>query len=922
METKSNKLLSVIIPTFNRAHYLKESIESLVDQTLDKDKYEVIIIDDGSTDNTQQLCKKFHKEINLRYFYQNNSGISTAKNLGILVAQSPILLFFDDDDIADKNLLKEHLNTHNQYPNEEIAVLGYTEWDRRLNISHLMHYITDVGQLLFSYKNISDGEILDYTFFWGGRSSCKRSFLIKYGIFNQTFRFGCEDIELGYRLSKYGLKVVFNKKAKSYMIRPITFDDFKRRIERQGRSQFYFSLLHKDKPVQEWTQVIYAEEKWKSIKDKLENFYNNFLEVDKQISEAEKVKSLVNNLELSKNLTKEQRIQYENLKSFLDSEQFKKEFENGITALHTFYWWLFYAYKIKGIIEEKSSYFSLKVKKVKITSNFNIKSNKKNILVIDLFLPYFDRASGSLRAFHILKSLIDLGYNVTFLSKYDNYYDYYVPILQQLGIETYAGDTKAIEKISKIFITQDFDFIRIIKETFFEKVIIAFWDNAEYYLPLIRKHSPNSKIIVDSVDIVFLRKIREAEILNDRKLLEEAQLNKLREIKIYNEADALWVITEKDLEAVKDHISKKLKVSIVTNIHQEINFEKKFENTRDLLFIGNFWHNPNVDAINYFVTEIFPIVEKQIKDVKLNIIGDNVPKELMRFSNEKIKFLGYVKDTAPYLMDARISIAPLRFGAGMKGKVGEALSWGLPVITTSIGAEGMNLTHNENVLIADDPISFANEIIRLYNDKNLWNKLSKNSKEIVEKNWSPRKVLLDIKHSLMKLNDYQISIVLVTYNGFEYTQKCLESIDRSVKLNYQIIIVDNNSQDLTKSWLQNYSRTKNNVKIILNEMNHGFPYAINQGIREADGDNILILNNDTILTNGLVERLLEVIQSDEKIGIVGPISNEVSGLQKDPNAKYEKIEDMFKYAEEVKEKNKNQILYFPRVAFLCTLIKK
>ena len=318
-----NLPLSVIICTFNRADFLKKVLESIASQTLPKEQFEIILIDDGSSDGTKDVVQGFRERLPVTYFYQNNAGLASAKNHGIYAAQGKILLFLDDDDIAAPTLLEEHLKTHRKYHEDRYAVLHHTTWATNLSVSPLMHFITEVGCFLFSYPKIKHGEILDYTNFWGGRSSCKRDFLIERGVFNPVFRFGCEDIELGYRLSLYGLRVVYNAKAISMMIRPVGFEDFCQRLIRQGRSQYVFSTLHDNDGVQAWAEVIGAEETWENIK----NVY------DMKLKSARDLDAIAN---------AKQKFGFS-----LD--------ETTKRLLYQAYWWVFKSCKIKGIIEAKGT---------------------------------------------------------------------------------------------------------------------------------------------------------------------------------------------------------------------------------------------------------------------------------------------------------------------------------------------------------------------------------------------------------------------------------------------------------------------------------------------------------------------------------------------------------------------------------------
>ena len=279
-------MISVVIPTFNRAALLRASLKSLADQSMSPKEFEVVVVDDGSSDNTAEICESLKSLLDLKYFRIENSGIAAAKNLGIFASSGSIIIFFDDDDIAHPRFLEEHLRVHDQHREEKLAVLGYTEWKPGLKVSELMRFVTEDGCFLFSYPALADGQELDFTYFWGGRSSCKRSLLIKHGVFNQEFRFGSEDIELGYRLSRFGLKVLFNRNAIQYMNRALTFDEFCRRCERQGISQRIFSRLHQDPAIQKYCQVIGAEERWRQIEPVLPQAVRRVREIEAELAES------------------------------------------------------------------------------------------------------------------------------------------------------------------------------------------------------------------------------------------------------------------------------------------------------------------------------------------------------------------------------------------------------------------------------------------------------------------------------------------------------------------------------------------------------------------------------------------------------------------------------------------------------------
>jgi glycosyltransferase involved in cell wall biosynthesis len=282
--------ISVVIPTRNRAALLDESLASLAMQTA-SGRFETIVVSDGSTDDTLAVCDRWARRMPLTVIESPAAGISVAKNIGVDVATAPLLLFFDDDDVADPDLVSRHLVVHHLHPLEHVAVLGYTDWSPRLEVTEVMRFVTEVGCYLFGYPYVQHGQNYDYRFFWGGRSSCKRSLLVRAGGFRPEFTFGSEDIEAAFRISRMlgrerqprpvgnaaaspavervGMVVVYDSLARQHVIRPLTYDEFCQRCERQGRSQWQFASFYDDPRAAEWCGTVDARRRWGEVRDLL-----------------------------------------------------------------------------------------------------------------------------------------------------------------------------------------------------------------------------------------------------------------------------------------------------------------------------------------------------------------------------------------------------------------------------------------------------------------------------------------------------------------------------------------------------------------------------------------------------------------------------------------------------------------------------
>ncbi|MEC8644362.1 MAG: glycosyltransferase [Pseudomonadota bacterium] len=362
--------------------------------------------------------------------------------------------------------------------------------------------------------------------------------------------------------------------------------------------------------------------------------------------------------------------------------------------------------------------------------------SKTTVLVIDHHVPLYDQDAGSRSTFQYLKLLVSAGCNVKFLG--DNFFKHepYTAELEAMGIEVLAGEY--YRKNWKPWLESNSGYVDII---YLMRPHVA-----QKYLKELGSFKKKPKLIYFGHDLHYLRLQRPAEVERSQGLEKEAAVWKKREFQIFGEVDLIYYPSEAEVVEILK-VEPSLPVKSIP-LYCFDNFERTkvdFKNRQDLLFIGGFNHPPNLDGLMWFVKEVYPIVTSNLEEVKLHVVGSNMPQHVKELASKNIVIEGYMDDVDLMTLyeKVRLSIVPLRYGAGVKGKVLEALKKGVPVVTTDIGAEGIPESQN-CLIIENEANSFAKKIIDVYERESELALLSERGCTTIEKNFSRESVLKKI----------------------------------------------------------------------------------------------------------------------------------------------------------------------------------
>ncbi len=716
--------LSVILTTYNRPELLLKVLEGFARQTAPRESFEVVVVDDGSTPPVQPIVESFADRVQVCYLYQENSGLAAARNAGIRAARGEVILFSDDDDVPAPELVAEHGRSHRENPDERVVVLGHLDWHPDLRVTSLMYYVTHVGGEYFGFDKLQDGHFYPQWKWWGGLVSAKRSLLesVK-GPFDRRLRFGYEDTELVCRLQDKQIRVLYNAKARSWILRPVDFQDFCRRCVRQGRALQRVAALHPEILVPRYKLQHAAAEYHERFAASLEKWTDT----------VEKLEALQKTEIGAQSGAEAQRLR----------------------TLYGYYGQCFRGYLLQGYVEEcqaiergtrtmaddvnasvivpsaaaKRPDASEEPTTPAAAVRSSASNRPLNITFVNTNTPGFDVGSSNVRIYHLLKTLVAAGHHI------DHLYHYEYPDDARY-IAAFAGAIRFIRTGNTVDSFRDY--LRSQGVTTPDCVWITnLWTvpYGQYVLALTRwlkQHLPQTKIILDTMDFHHKKFVRQFALSKDPQDKAKADAFLKLERELYPLADVVVVVTDVERQDLLRHVKADLNVAIIPNIHRVLTETPPLAHRKHLCYLGSFRIKHNLDAVRWFQDRVLPLILKEAPDCELHIMGYANQEHADKLKpHPQVRMIGYVEDAEAAVSQYRLFVCPMVYGSGMKGKMGTAAGAGTPIVTTTIGAEGFGLTDGRDCFIADDPQTFADRCLRLLRDDALWREISDAARRLI-----------------------------------------------------------------------------------------------------------------------------------------------------------------------------------------------
>jgi len=364
-------------------------------------------------------------------------------------------------------------------------------------------------------------------------------------------------------------------------------------------------------------------------------------------------------------------------------------------------------------------------------------------LFVDQHVPFVDNDAGSYAAFQEIRLFQSQGAKVTFLPRNLAWMDRHTLALQRIGVECLYAP----------FVMDFTDYIRR-HAAEYDMVYVTRYKIGEQVIPLIRSVAPNTKVLLNIADLHFLRELREAASGNANYTIQQAEATRDAELAVVRSSDLTFSYSEIELAVLESHISSGAATAKMPWIVETKNLPRTFENTKDILFLGGFGHPPNEQAVKFFAGDVLPLVRERIPDVRFNVIGSGAPASVKALASDSVQILGYLPELDEVFASHRIFVAPLLAGAGLKGKVLEAMSRGIPSVLSPVAIEGTGLTSWNDCLVAKSAQEWADAVVKLYTDKKLWSRIGANALNLAQSRFSFSAGVEMFQEALAKIDIY------------------------------------------------------------------------------------------------------------------------------------------------------------------------
>jgi glycosyltransferase involved in cell wall biosynthesis len=375
--------------------------------------------------------------------------------------------------------------------------------------------------------------------------------------------------------------------------------------------------------------------------------------------------------------------------------------------------------------------------------------DKPCIVIVDHYVPQPDRDAGSRTIMAFISTLLKMNFNVKFWPDNLWFDPVYTPVLQQMGVEVLYG--KAYKGNFEKWL-QDSDGL-------VTHVLLSRPHIAQHYVDTLERFN-NIRTVYYGHDLHFARLLNEFNLSGDSRLKSESEELYNLESSIWQKTDVVLYPSDDETTEIKSLFPSVDARTVSPYVYEGLEnyYDRQPINSNKIIFVAGFGHPPNTDAAKWFVTEIFPIIKNNNPDATLFLIGSNPSVEVKELASDSILVTGYVTDEQlkEHYLSARVAVVPLRYGAGIKNKVVEAMAYGAPLVTTEVGAQGLaNL--NQILTISSEPNEFAQAVSNLLDDDDNWVRVSQAGIQFAEKRFSANAMMRTLSSALGVFIDEEIS---------------------------------------------------------------------------------------------------------------------------------------------------------------------